>query len=169
MYSTSDSFKSIIKSDKRTFALRVTLNSSTELTGTTIQDVTLDEVINSAETLTMGCACSNKVTINLINPPTDIDYENMTIKVENNEYKLIKNYKDGFDEENFKERYTSYFENYDYIVGDIAYSKLRLKGFNKKENKNCNKINNYKNVELYIKNNCAYDCKYFILEKIEKK
>ncbi len=93
----------------------------------------------------------------------------MTIKVENNEYKLIKNYKDGFDEEMFKERYTSYFENYDYIVGDIAYSKLRLKGFNKKENKNVNKINNYKNVETYIKNNCAYDCKYFILEKIENK
>lgn len=93
----------------------------------------------------------------------------MTIKVENNEYKLIQNYKDGFDEEMFKERYTSYFENYDYIVGDIAYSKLRLKGFNKKENKNVNKINNYKNVETYIKNNCAYDCKYFILEKIENK
>ena len=93
----------------------------------------------------------------------------MTIKVENNEYKLIKNYKDGFDEEMFKERYTSYFENYDYIVGDIAYSKLRLKGFYKKENKNVNKINNYKNVETYIKNNCAYDCKYFILEKIENK
>ena len=68
-----------------------------------------------------------------------------------------------------KERYTSYFENYDYIVGDIAYSKLRLKGFYKKENKNVNKINNYKNVETYIKNNCAYDCKYFILEKIENK
>lgn len=93
----------------------------------------------------------------------------MTIKVENNEYKLIKNYKDGFDEDSFKERYTSYFENYDYIVGDIAYSKLRLKGFYKKENKNVNKINNYKNVESYIKNNCAYDCKYFILEKIENK
>jgi uncharacterized protein YutD len=93
----------------------------------------------------------------------------MTIKVENNEYKLIKNYKDGFDQEMFKERYTSYFENYDYIVGDIAYSKLRLKGFYKKENKNVNKINNYKNVETYIKNNCAYDCKYFILEKIENK
>ena len=82
MYSTSDSFKSIIKSDKRTFALRVTLNSSTELTGTTIQDVTLDEVINSAETLTIGCACSNKVTINLINPPTDIAYQDATFKVE---------------------------------------------------------------------------------------
>lgn len=93
----------------------------------------------------------------------------MTIKVEKNEYKLIKNYKDGFDEEMFKERYTSYFENYDYIVGDIAYSKLRLKGFNKKDNKNVNKINNYSNVEKYIKDNCAFDCKYFILEKIDEK
>lgn len=93
----------------------------------------------------------------------------MTIKVENNEYKLIKDYKDGFDEEMFKERYTSYFENYDYIVGDIAYSKLRLKGFNKKDNKNVNKFNNYSNVEKYIKDNCAFDCKYFILEKVDKK
>ena len=82
MYSTSDNFQSIIKSNNRKFALRVTLNSSTELTGTTIQDVTLDEVINSAETLTMGCACSNKVTINLINPPTDIAYQDATLKVE---------------------------------------------------------------------------------------
>ena len=93
----------------------------------------------------------------------------MTIKVEENEYKLIKNYRDGYDEELFKEKYTSYFENYDYIVGDIAYSKLRLKGFNKKTNKNFNKINDYKNVEKYIKNNCAYECRYFILEKITEK
>ena len=93
----------------------------------------------------------------------------MTIKVENNEYKLIENYRDGYDEELFKEKYTSYFENYDYIVGDIAYSKLRLKGFNKKTNKNFNKINDFKNVEKYIKTNCAYECKYFILEKITEK
>ncbi len=93
----------------------------------------------------------------------------MTVKIENNEYKLIENYKEGFDEEMFKERYTSYFDNYDYIVGDIAYSKLRLKGFYKKDNKNVNKINNYNNVEKYIKDNCAFDCKYFILEKVNKK
>ena len=93
----------------------------------------------------------------------------MTIKVEDNEYKLIENYSDGYDDDMFKEKYTSYFENYDYIVGDIAYSKLRLKGFNKKTNKNFNKINDFKNVEKYIKNNCAYECKYFILEKINTK
>lgn len=93
----------------------------------------------------------------------------MTIKVEENEYKLIENYRDGYDDDMFKEKYTSYFENYDYIVGDIAYSKLRLKGFNKKTNKNFNKINDFKNIEKYIKNNCAYECKYFILEKINTK
>lgn len=91
----------------------------------------------------------------------------MTIEVENKKYKLIKDYKNGFDKEMFLEKYTSYFEEYDYIVGDIAYSKLRLKGFNNKKNKNFNKINDYEKVEKYIKENCAFDCKYFILEKVE--
>lgn len=90
------------------------------------------------------------------------------IEVEDNKYKLIKNYRDGFDKETFINRYTSYYKEYDYIVGDIAYSKLRLKGFNKKDNKNCNKFNNYNNLEKYIKENCAYECKYFVLEKINE-
>ena len=58
----------------------------------------------------------------------------MEIEVENNKYKLIENYKDAFDKEMFIARYTDYYKEYDYIVGDIAYSKLRLKGFNKKNN-----------------------------------
>ncbi len=92
----------------------------------------------------------------------------MIIEVENNKYKLIKDYKEGFDKDLFLEKYTNYFENYDYIVGDIAYSKLRLKGFNKKKNKNFNKINDYNNLDKYIKENCAYGCKYFVLEKISE-
>ena len=92
--------------------------------------------------------------------------KNLVIEIENVKYKLIKNYKEGFNQEEFENKFTTYFENYDYIVGDIAYSKLRLKGFNKPDNKLCNKINNYKNFEKYIKENCAYDCKYFVLEKI---
>ena len=89
----------------------------------------------------------------------------MEIEVENNKYKLIENYKDAFDKEMFIARYTDYYQEYDYIVGDIAYSKLRLKGFNKKNNKNFNQINDYNNVKKYIKENWAFDCKYFILEK----
>ena len=81
------------------------------------------------------------------------------------QYKLIKNYNEAFNEEEFLNKVTDYFEGYDYIVGDISYSKLRLKGFTKKGNKLNNKINDYSNVDKYISENCAYGCKYFILEK----
>lgn len=88
------------------------------------------------------------------------------VEVENNKYKIIKNYRDAFNKDEFIDKYTIFFAQYDFIVGDIAYSKLRLKGFNNKGNKNFNKINDCQNIEKYIKENCAYDCKYFILEKI---
>ncbi len=90
----------------------------------------------------------------------------MKIEIENHKYELIKNYKEAFNQEEFTERYTDYFYDYDYIVGDIAYGKLRLKGFCDEKNKKVNKINNYKNVNQYLKNNCANDCKHFILKKI---
>ena len=68
------------------------------------------------------------------------------IEVENNKYELIVNYKDAFDKEEFINKCTDYFYDYDYIVGDIAYSKLRLKGFYDENNKKVNKINNYKKI-----------------------
>lgn len=82
MYSVSEEYaKEIISSDRK-FSLRLTFSSSSILTGTTIQDITLDEVVNSSDSLTMGCACSNKITINLINPPTDIDYDEASFTAE---------------------------------------------------------------------------------------
>ena len=83
----------------------------------------------------------------------------------NIEYELIKNYRDAFEKEEFISKCTDYFIDYDYIVGDIAYSKLRLKGFYKSNNKKVNKINNYDNLEEYLKDNCAIDCRYFILKR----
>ncbi len=91
---------------------------------------------------------------------------NKIIEVERNQYELIKNYKEAFQEEYFLERYTEYFTDYDYIVGDIAYNKLRLKGFYDLHNKKVKPLNNYKNIEKYLKDNCAVDCKYFILKRI---
>ena len=83
----------------------------------------------------------------------------------NTKYELITNYKDAFDKEEFESKFTDYFYDYDYIVGDIAYSKLRLKGFYDEKNKKASKINNYKLLDNYLKNNCAPDCKYFIIKK----
>ena len=90
----------------------------------------------------------------------------MNIEVNNKKYELIKNYKDAFELDEFLSKCTDYFYDYDYIVGDIAYGKLRLKGFYSEKSKKVKKINNYKNVEEYLKNNCAVDCKYFILRKM---
>lgn len=92
----------------------------------------------------------------------------MIIEVDNHEYELIKDYKDGFDREEFTNKYTDYFYDYDYIVGDIAYGKLRLKGFYDEKSKKVNKINNYKYVDVYLSKNCAVNCKYFILRQIKK-
>jgi hypothetical protein len=76
MYSVSEEFLEQIKADNREFSVTLTFNSTTELTGTTIQSISVDEVVNSTDALTLGCACSNKIVVNLIEPPTNIDYEN---------------------------------------------------------------------------------------------
>lgn len=80
-------------------------------------------------------------------------------------YTLLENYKDGFDKEAVEHLYTEYFEPYDYILGDWSYGKLRLKGFYRSSNSKKKAMNDFSNKEQYIKQNCAYDCKYFVLEK----
>ena len=74
-----------------------------------------------------------------------------TYKIENNDYELIKDYKNGFDYDAIKEKYTEYFEDYDYILGDWSYGKLRLKGFCNKENPKFKDINDIEKAEEYKK------------------
>lgn len=80
MLTVSENFSKKIISDDRAFTVKVVVDSSHELTGATIQSVSLEEIVNSTDALTFGCACSNKVTINLINPPTNINYDNKYIE-----------------------------------------------------------------------------------------
>lgn len=84
-------------------------------------------------------------------------------------YELLKNVRDAFVLEDIKKLYTDYFYDYDYVVGDYAYSKLRLKGFYDSTNKNVKDINNIDGLDNYINNQCAFNCKYFVLKRIMKK
>lgn len=86
----------------------------------------------------------------------------------NNKYELYKNYKNGFNYEQTKELLSEYFDDYDYVLGDWSYGKLRLKGFCDKKNKKYKKINDIESIDEYIKDHCAYDCQYFILKKINE-
>lgn len=87
--------------------------------------------------------------------------------IHDRKYDLIEDYKNGFDMEEVTSKLTEYFYHFDYIVGDWSYGKLRLKGFCKKENPNYRAINDFENKEKYIQNNCAYDCRFFVLENLD--
>ena len=89
----------------------------------------------------------------------------MEITINNQVYEIVKNEKDAIDVELLKDKITDYYDSYDYILGDWAYGKVRLKGFNDKGNKNFKAINDYRNIDKYIKDYCAYGCRFFILKK----
>ena len=82
------------------------------------------------------------------------------------EYELIKNYKNGFDIDEVVNKFTDYFDNFDYVCGDWAYGKLRLKGFYDSNNKLVKYYNNYDKLEEYLKNNCANEARYFVIKKV---
>lgn len=57
------------------------------------------------------------------------------IKVDQQYFELIEEYRECFDEEIFSARYSDILDKYDYVVGDYGYDQLRLKGFYKDSNK----------------------------------
>ena len=91
----------------------------------------------------------------------------MKVVLNNIEYDVIEDYRDCLDKNELQEKLkdVDYFDNYDYILGDYSYDKLRLKGFCNDKNKNKNVRNDYANIKKYIEEYCSYGCKYFILEK----
>ena len=82
-------------------------------------------------------------------------------EINGNLYELEKDDDGVFDLEEVKSFMTDYFDKFDYVFGDFAYSRLRLKGFMDK-GKKVNDLDNY------IKDYCAYGAKYFLLKKIKK-
>lgn len=89
------------------------------------------------------------------------------IKVNNCEYEVINDVKDAIDIDVLNEKITDYFDEFDYIVGDWAYGKVRLKGFYDSKSKNCKNINDIKNLDNYINERCAYGCRWFQIKKIK--
>ncbi len=85
--------------------------------------------------------------------------------INNKEYEILEDINNAFDKEEVSSKLTDFFDEYDYIIGDWAYGKLRLKGFCNKENKIYSKINDIQNKEDYIKEHCAFGCKYFVMKK----
>lgn len=92
----------------------------------------------------------------------------MEIVINNIKYKIVKDDNNTINDLDLNEIVTDYYEKFDFIVGDWAYGKVRLKGFYKDNNKKANAINKYSYMDEYIKDYCAYKCKYFVIEKNKK-
>ena len=90
------------------------------------------------------------------------------VVLETNEYEVIEDNGDCFNELEIKDKFTDYFYDFDYILGDYAYGKLRLKGFCDKNNKRYNKINDFATKNSYLESLCAYKCRYFVLKRVKK-
>ena len=83
------------------------------------------------------------------------------------EYEIIRNDKDCINKKELEEKITDYFDEYDYIMGDFAYDKVRLKGYYNSDNKMAKRINDIKYLDDYIENYCSYGARIFLLKKIK--
>lgn len=82
-------------------------------------------------------------------------------------YEIIRNDKDCIYTDELSEKITDYFDDYDYIVGDFAYDKVRLKGYYDSSNKSVKKINDIKYLDDYINDYCSYGARIFVLKKLK--
>ena len=83
------------------------------------------------------------------------------------EYEIVRNDSDCINKEELSEKITDYFDDFDYIFGDYAYEKVRLKGYYDSNNKKVSKINDIKYLDNYIKDYCSYGAKTFLIKKIK--
>jgi len=91
----------------------------------------------------------------------------MEFKYKNMKFKIVKDFKECFNEEAFIERYAHVLDKYDVIVGDISAEMLRLKGFYN-DNTKVETEFKYKNIKKYLRNSCAYECPHYIVKRVKK-
>jgi len=84
-------------------------------------------------------------------------------------YELVQEYKNGFNYEAFRDRFSEVLDRYDYIVGDWGYNQLRLKGFFKEGSQKATKDSSASAIQDYLNEYCNFGCAYFILKKLNGK
>lgn len=90
------------------------------------------------------------------------------ITIDHMHFEIIENYRDAFDEEQFREKYSEVLNKYDYIVGDIGYEKLRLAGFFRDDKAKVDRDKKFSAVQDYLYEYCNFGCAYFVLRKVTK-
>mgnify|MGYP001391935952 CR=1 FL=1 len=90
------------------------------------------------------------------------------ITIQNIHYEVMEDYREGFKEEAFRERYSDILSKYDYIVGDWGYGQLRLRGFFDDQNPKATFDNKISTLKEYLYEYCNFGCAYFVVKKVEQ-
>lgn len=94
------------------------------------------------------------------------NYHPDSFPLANGTYRLVKDYRDGFDYEALIKRYNDVLAKYDYIVGDWGYDQLRLRGFFKDDFKSAPLDAKINTLNDYLYEFCNFGCAYFVIEQI---
>ncbi|KAB8131791.1 YutD family protein [Gracilibacillus oryzae] len=90
------------------------------------------------------------------------------VEIQGKTYQVIKEFREGFDEKAFKERYSEVLSKYDFILGDWGYEQLRLKGFYDDQNPKATFDTKISTCEDYLYEYCNFGCRYFVVKQINK-
>ena len=88
------------------------------------------------------------------------------ITLESWQFEIVKDYREGFNEEALLARYSDVLLKYDYILGDWGYGQLRLKGFFEDTNQKATYETKISTLQDYLYEYCNFCCAYFVLKKI---
>ncbi|WP_456277806.1 YutD family protein [Bacillus sp. AK128] len=90
------------------------------------------------------------------------------IEINNTSFEIIEDYREGFNEEAFRNRYSEILNRYDFIVGDWGYNQLRLRGFFDDQNQKATYDTKISTLTEYLYEYCNFGCAYFVLKKVKK-
>lgn len=108
--------------------------------------------------------------INLTDTEKMIKKINQTrLVIDGAEYEIIQDFREALDLEGLENRYSSLFEKYDYIVGDLSRDSLRLRGFYTDHQKKVPVDMRISYLEDYLAEFCNFGCPYFVLERLDPK
>lgn len=100
----------------------------------------------------------------------DVRYTSPTsLSIEGADFDIVENHKDALDIDLVKERYSDIFEKFDYIVGDIGYDKLRLRGLYEDDTRGVPLDMRISTLEDYLIEYCNFDSPYFVLKRLSEK
>ena len=93
----------------------------------------------------------------------------MIIQTGQHYFEVIENYREAFNQKMFDHRYSEILDRYPYIVGDIGFEQLRLRGFFE-DNKKGSEVNKrFSTIQDYLLEYCNFGCAYFVLRRLNEK